>query len=135
MPRMFTAGAQAPRAAGAGSTRVEVGARAIAPVVTKRAAHKRAPPPAVASEMEMHTTNGVATEAVRVALLQPTVFSAKRYVHDFLEEPLVQKFPRAKFFEVRSIACLQLLAAAHHSAQPQPPRYNSLPSPGAAGWR
>jgi hypothetical protein len=34
------------------------------------------------------------------ALLRPVVFSAKRYVHDFLEAPLTEAFPEARFFEV-----------------------------------
>jgi hypothetical protein len=34
------------------------------------------------------------------ATLRPAVFSAKRYVRDFLEEPLMAAFPESRFFEV-----------------------------------
>lgn len=41
------------------------------------------------------------SEAAALANLRTVVFSGKRYVHDFLEGPLCQVFPKATFVEVR----------------------------------
>jgi hypothetical protein len=41
------------------------------------------------------------SDAAVLANLRIVVFSGKRYVHDFLEGPLCQVFPKATFVEVR----------------------------------
>jgi hypothetical protein len=46
---------------------------------------------------------GLTQQGGQAPTLRPVVFSAKGYVHDFLELPLTSAFPEARFLEVRAM--------------------------------